>query len=147
VRSTPAQLGLALDGDGDRSILVDERGELVDGDAHPRAAREPRDGSGRAPDPRIVATVMSNRGLHRALREAGSGRPRRRRDRPRRRGAAPRELPLGGEQSATSCFGRDHFYIGDGIYTALRVLRVLVETNGGRSPSWRRRTARSRRCS
>ncbi len=38
-------------------------------------------------------------------------------------------LRLGGEQSGHVVFGPDHHYIGDGIYTALRVLRVMVETN------------------
>jgi phosphoglucosamine mutase len=129
VRSNGAQFGLALDGDGDRSILVDERGEIVDGDgilallaSHAMRKRE-------LPDPRIVATVMSNRGLHRALRDAGVGivtvdvGDRRVVEALRRE-----KLPLGGEQSGHIVFGRDHFYIGDGIYTALRVLRVLVET-------------------
>ena len=129
VRGQSAQLGLALDGDGDRSILVDERGELVDGDAILAILGRHAMQQGELSDPRIVATVMSNRGLHRALREAGVGvvtvdvGDRRVVEALRRE-----NLRLGGEQSGHVVFGPDHFYIGDGIYTALRVLRVLDRT-------------------
>ena len=129
VRAQGAHFGLALDGDGDRSILVDERGELVDGDAILAILGRHAKQRGELPDPRIVATVMSNRGLHRALRDVGVGvvtvdvGDRRVVEALRREG-----LRLGGEQSGHVVFGPDHFYIGDGIYTALRVLRVLVET-------------------
>ncbi len=129
MRSNGAQFGLALDGDGDRSILVDERGEIVDGDGILALLAGHAMRKQQLPDPRIVATVMSNRGLHRALRDAGVGvvtvdvGDRRVVEALRREG-----LPLGGEQSGHIVFGRDHFYIGDGIYTALRVLRVLAET-------------------
>jgi phosphoglucosamine mutase len=84
------------------------------------------------PDPRIVATVMSNRGLHRALREVGVsvvtvdvG------DRHVVESLRRERLKLGGEQSGHIVFGADNFYIGDGLYTALRVLAVMRET--GRS--------------
>ena len=72
---------------------------------------------------------MSNRGLHRALRDHGVGvvtvdvGDRRVVEGLRREG-----LKLGGEQSGHIVFGPDHFFIGDGIYTALRVLRVLRES-------------------
>jgi phosphoglucosamine mutase len=129
VRSQRAHIGIALDGDGDRCVLVDERGEIVHGDgilmllAHEALRRK------EMPDPRIVATVMSNRGLHRALRESGVGvvtvdvGDRRVVEGLRREG-----LRLGGEQSGHIVFGPDHFFIGDGIYTALRVLRVMRAT-------------------
>jgi phosphoglucosamine mutase len=139
VRAQGAQFGLALDGDGDRSILVDERGETVNGDAiltllarHAMKKGElaaPKPAGAKSATPRIVATVMSNRGLHRALRDVGVGvvtvdvGDRRVVEALRREG-----LNLGGEQSGHIVFGADHYYIGDGIYTALRVLRVLVET-------------------
>ena len=129
VRAQGAHLGLALDGDGDRSILVDEHGDLVDGDAILAVLGRHAKQRGELPDPRIVATVMSNRGLHRALRDVGVGvvtvdvGDRRVVEALRRE-----HLRLGGEQSGHVVFGPDHFYIGDGIYTALRVLRVLVET-------------------
>ena len=129
VADSEAQLGIALDGDGDRCILVDERGELVHGDGIMTALGRHAAMQGDPKDRRIVATVMSNRGLHRALREVdvevltvGVG-DRRVVEEMRREG-----LRLGGEQSGHIVFGDDHFFTGDGIYTALRVLRIMRET-------------------
>ena len=129
VRSQGAKIGIALDGDGDRCILVDETGEVVNGDGILALLARHAMAKGQLPDPRIVATVMSNKGLHRALREAGVsvlttdvG------DRRVVEGLRRENLRLGGEQSGHVVFGPDHFFIGDGIYTALRVLRVMVET-------------------
>ncbi len=129
VRLHGADLGVALDGDGDRCILVDETGGLVHGDGiltlTARYARE----TGDLTDPRIVATVMSNRGLHRALRDVGVGvetvdvGDRRVVEALRRE-----KLSLGGEQSGHIVFGADNFHVGDGIYTALRVLAVMRAT-------------------
>lgn len=129
VRSHGAKLGIALDGDGDRCILVDETGEVVNGDGILALLARHALAKGELPDPRIVATVMSNKGLHRTLREKGIGivtvdvGDRRVVEALRRH-----DLRLGGEQSGHVVFGADHFFIGDGIYTALRVLRVMVET-------------------
>ncbi|MCA8981714.1 MAG: phosphoglucosamine mutase [Planctomycetes bacterium] len=129
-----AALGIALDGDGDRCILVDERGEIVHGDGILTLLARRAMELGELPDPRIVATVMSNRGLHRALREVGVsvltvgvG------DRRVVEGLRAERLRLGGEQSGHIVFGADHHFIGDGLYCALRVLRVMRET--GRSLS------------
>ena len=121
-----AALGIALDGDADRCILVDEEGELVHGDhiltvvAHDAMRCE------RWADPRIVATIMSNRGLHRALAEVGVsviecgvG------DRYVVEALRKEDLPVGGEQSGHIIFGDDIHFIGDGLYTALRVLGVM----------------------
>ena len=129
VRRQGAQVGIALDGDGDRCILADERGELVDGDGILTLLGRSMAGKGELGKPRIVATVMSNKGLHRALREVGVSvattdvGDRRVVEELRRDG-----LRLGGEQSGHVVFGPDHFFIGDGIYTALRVLRVMRES-------------------
>ena len=126
VRLHGADLGIALDGDGDRCLLVDEHGALVNGDAIlMMLARHARQ-EDRLPKRRIVATVMSNRGLHRALREVdvqistcGVG------DRRVVETLVREGLGLGGEQSGHVVFGNDNFYIGDGTYTALRVLEAL----------------------
>lgn len=129
VRSHGAALGIALDGDGDRCVLVDERGEIVHGDGILTVLVHHAARKSELADQRIVATVMSNRGLHRALREIGVGvvtvdvGDRRVVEGLRREG-----LRLGGEQSGHIVFGADHYFIGDGIYTALRVLRVMRET-------------------
>jgi phosphoglucosamine mutase len=128
-RRSEAQVGIALDGDGDRCILVDERGAIVHGD--PQLMLLARDAAQRAEldPPRIVATVMSNRGLHRALRASGIAvttvdvGDRRVVEALRRDG-----LALGGEQSGHIVFGAANHYVGDGLYTALRVLRVLRES-------------------
>lgn len=129
VRSRGAQIGIALDGDGDRCMLVDEHGQLVHGDGIMTLLARHAMQNGEYSDPRIVATVMSNRGLHRALREVGVGvvevgvGDRQVVDELRRTG-----LKLGGEQSGHIVLGDENAYIGDGIFTALRVLRVLRET-------------------
>jgi phosphoglucosamine mutase len=129
VRKSGADLGVALDGDGDRCILVDERGALVDGDGILTVLARHAMAQGLWSDPRIVATVMSNRGLYRALREVGVGvvtvgvGDRRVVEALRAEG-----LPLGGEQSGHIVFGAENHYIGDGTYTALRVLRVVRDT-------------------
>ena len=80
------------------------------------------------PKKRIVATVMSNRGLHKALREVGVevetvGVGDRRVVEALRKG----DLPLGGEQSGHIVFGSDNAYTGDGTYTALRVLEIVAQ--------------------
>ncbi len=126
VRLHSADLGIALDGDGDRCILVDGNGALVNGDAILTLLTRYAMERGTLKDPRIVATVMSNRGLQRALREVGvrvvtvGVGDRRVVEALQREG-----LSLGGEQSGHIVFGSQNFYIGDGTYTALRVLEVL----------------------
>ena len=129
VRRSEARLGIALDGDGDRCMLVDERGEIVDGDGIMTVVARHAMATDALPDPRIVATVMSNRGLHRALREQGIavvtvsvG------DRQVVEALQREGLSMGGEQSGHVVFGPENHHIGDGIYTALRVLQVMVET-------------------
>jgi phosphoglucosamine mutase len=128
VRVHSADLGIALDGDGDRCILVDEQGGLVNGDAILTLLARDRARRRAFTDPRIVATVMSNRGLHRALREVGVqvvtvGVGDRRVVEALRR----ENLDLGGEQSGHVVFGAENDYVGDGIFTALRVLQVVTE--------------------
>jgi phosphoglucosamine mutase len=129
VRRLDANLGIALDGDGDRCILVDERGQLVHGDGILTVCARQAARANAWKDPRVVATVMSNKGLHRALREVGVGvltvdvg------DRNVVEALERESIRLGGEQSGHVVFGSDNYFIGDGIYTALRVLRVMKET-------------------
>lgn len=129
VRAHGAQLGIALDGDGDRCMLVDERGEVVHGDGILTIVARAAAQQGLWRDKRVVATVMSNRGLHKALREVGVGVVTTDVGDRRVVEALRREaLLLGGEQSGHIVFGAEHDYIGDGIYTALRVLRILVQS-------------------
>jgi len=125
-----ADVGIALDGDADRCILVDARGELVHGDGILTVMAREAMRLGKWNDARIVATVMSNRGLHRALREVGVGVvevPVG--DRAVVEALRHEELPVGGEQSGHIIFGDEIHYIGDGLYTALCVLNA-VKTSG-----------------
>ena len=134
VRSRRAAIGIALDGDGDRCILIDERGELVHGDGIMTVLARHAMQRGDYADPRIVATVMSNRGLHRALREVGVGVVEVGvGDRQVVEGLRTENLALGGEQSGHIVLGESNHFIGDGTLTALCVLRVMKET--GRSLS------------
>src|SRR5712691_2142169 len=68
VREMRADIGIALDGDADRVIIVDERGHLVDGDQLLAVIAESFQEDGRLAKPGIVATVMSNLGLERSLK-------------------------------------------------------------------------------
>lgn len=123
-----ARLGIAFDGDGDRALFVDDRGQVVDGDAILLIAADQLQREGRLPGSAIVATVMSNIGLEIALRERGIGIARCQvgdkyvRDEMQRLG-----LALGGEQSGHIIFA-DHLMTGDGIGTALQVLRIMIAT-------------------
>ncbi len=127
VLETGASLGIALDGDADRCLLVDERGQLVDGDAIMTIIARDAADRGLWKDQRIVATVMSNRGLHRALspcgvgvHEVGVG------DRQVVEGLRSEGLCLGGEKSGHIIFGSENGFIGDGLLTALHVLGVAA---------------------
>src|SRR6202000_961792 len=71
LREMRADIGIALDGDADRVILVDERGHLVDGDQLLAVIAQSWKEDGRLAKPGIVATVMSNLGLERFLKEQG----------------------------------------------------------------------------
>jgi len=129
-----ASLGIALDGDADRCLLVDERGELVDGDAIMTIIARDAADRGLWEDRRIVATVMSNRGLHRALapsgigvHEVGVG------DRQVVEGLRSEGLCLGGEKSGHIIFGSENGFIGDGLLTALHVLGVAARNKAALS--------------
>ncbi|MCC7034251.1 MAG: phosphoglucosamine mutase [Acidobacteria bacterium] len=128
VVGTGARLGIAFDGDGDRALFVDHRGQVVDGDAVLLIAGEQLKREGRLPGDALVATVMSNIGLEIALRERRIAMARcpvgdkHVMEEMRRRG-----LVLGGEQSGHIIFA-DHLMTGDGIGTALQVLRIMAAT-------------------
>lgn len=128
VREGGFALGVAFDGDGDRAIFVDGNGSIVDGDAVLLMCAKQLRASGTLPGPAIVATVMSNIGLELALREQGIemircsvG------DKYVMEEMVRRGIALGGEQSGHIIF-LEHLFTGDGIVTALRVLRVMAES-------------------
>ena len=126
VVASGADIGLALDGDADRLVVVDEKGNLVDGDqmmaliALDRKKREQLKGS-------VVATVMSNLGLERRLAEIGIAMTRTQvgdryvLEEMRRSGCN-----VGGEQSGHIILA-DYSTTGDGLVAALQVLAALID--------------------
>jgi phosphoglucosamine mutase len=122
-----ADLGLALDGDADRLIVCDERGELIDGDQILALIARSWAEAGRLRGGRVAATVMSNLGLERFLAGHGLALERTRvgdryvSERMRELG-----LNLGGEQSGHVILS-DFATTGDGLVAALQVLGVLVQ--------------------
>jgi phosphoglucosamine mutase len=128
VVESKAPLGVAFDGDGDRALFVDRHGEAIDGDAVLLMAADHFKTHGRLPGSAIVATVMSNIGLELALRERGIDLVRCAvGDKYVMDEMIKRELALGGEQSGHIIFA-EHLFTGDGIGTALQVLRIMAET-------------------
>ena len=121
-------LGIAFDGDGDRAILVDRTGNLVDGDAMMLMCAKQLKAEGRLKGNAVVATVMSNIGLEIALREAGIAMVRCPvGDKYVMEEMIQRNLSLGGEQSGHVIFS-DYLFTGDGLATALNVLRTVMAT-------------------
>jgi phosphoglucosamine mutase len=121
-----ADLGIALDGDADRLIIVDEHGEVVDGDAVMALCATRMLEAKRLPKRTLVATVMSNMGLELAL-EAAGGKLARTPVGDRYVVEEMRKLGcnFGGEQSGHLIFF-EHTTTGDGVVAALQVLAIMV---------------------
>jgi phosphoglucosamine mutase len=122
-----ADLGIALDGDADRMLLSDERGELIDGDQILALIARSWGRAGRLRGDGIVATVMSNLGLERCI--AGLGMQFYRTkvgDRYVAELMRQRGINVGGEQSGHMILS-DFATTGDGLVAALQVLAVIVE--------------------
>ena len=120
------QMGVAFDGDGDRAIFVDHRGVVVHGDAVLLMCADQLQREGRLRGGAIVATVMSNIGLELALRTRGIDLLRCEvGDRYVTKEMLARGLSLGGEQSGHVIFS-DYLFTGDGLCTALNVLRTVA---------------------
>ena len=120
---TGADLGVAFDGDADRALFVSHSGKIVDGDAVLLLCALPLNASGRLTE--VVATVMSNLGLERALKRHSIGLVRTSvGDKYVLEEMLRRNAPLGGEQSGHIIF-RDYATTGDGLLSALRVLEVM----------------------
>ncbi len=128
VLSRGANMGIAFDGDGDRVIVVDEKGGIVDGDHSMAICARSFIQDGRLKGNTLVATVMSNMGLEVAIEEMG-GRLLRTRVGDRYVVEAMREgrYNFGGEQSGHLVF-LDHITTGDGILAALQLLAVMQQT-------------------
>ncbi|MES2120735.1 MAG: phosphoglucosamine mutase [Pseudomonadota bacterium] len=129
VVSNGADIGLALDGDADRLLVVDEQGRLVDGDQLMALIALQLHKRGELKGEAVVATVMSNLGLERTLQGAGLALKRTQvgdryvLEEMRRSGCN-----VGGEQSGHIILS-DHATTGDGLVAGLQVLAALVEAN------------------
>ena len=127
VVASGADIGLALDGDADRLIVADEKGQLVDGDQLMALIALGLKGRGALKGDAVVATVMSNLGLERKLGDAGLKLLRTKvgdryvLEEMRRTGCN-----VGGEQSGHIILA-DHATTGDGLVAGLQVLAALVE--------------------
>ena len=128
VPAAGARLGVAFDGDGDRALFVDHRGRRVDGDAVMLMCADQLRRDRRLTGDAIVATVMSNIGLELALKDRGLALVRCPvGDKYVMEEMLKRGLALGGEQSGHVIFA-DHLFTGDGMATALHVLRTMAAT-------------------
>ncbi len=125
VRKNGCDIGIALDGDADRAIFVDEHGDVVDGDAIMAICGLEMLRSGALAKRTIVGTVMSNIGLERLIHEAGG--------RLIRTAVGDRYVVeemgrggynFGGEQSGHLIF-LDHNTTGDGMISALQLLAIM----------------------
>ena len=129
VVASGADIGLALDGDADRLIVSDEKGQLVDGDQLMALIALGLHGRGELKGGAVVATVMSNLGLERKLGEAGLGLHRTKvGDRYVLEEMRARGCNVGGEQSGHIILA-DHATTGDGLVAGLQVLAALVEAS------------------
>ena len=128
VRTIGADLGIAHDGDADRCLAVDADGAVIDGDQLLAICALALRDTGRLRGDAVVATVMSNLGLHHAMEAAGIevlttavG------DRYVLEALRAKDLSLGGEQSGHLVFA-DTATTGDGLLTALHVMARMVTT-------------------
>ena len=123
-----ADMGIAFDGDADRAMFISRKGKLVDGDHVLLVVGRRLLAQGKLPGKQVVATVMSNLGLERALEQSDIKLIRTPvgdkyvLEEMVRIGAA-----VGGEQSGHVIF-RDNATTGDGILTAVRLLDVIIGT-------------------
>ncbi len=124
-----ADVGVANDGDADRCLIVDEKGEVLDGDQIMLICALELMAKNKLPDNTLVVTVMSNIGLHKAMREHGGTCV--------KTGVGDRYVleemqrsgyKLGGEQSGHIIFG-EFAKTGDGILTAVKLLGSMVRNN------------------
>ncbi len=129
VREMRADIGIALDGDADRVLIVDETGRVVDGDQLMAAVAEYWQEDGKLSQPGIVATLMSNLGLERYLATIGLSLARTAvGDRYVLEHMRQHGYNLGGEQSGHIILS-DYVTTGDGLVAALQVM-ALVKRRG-----------------
>lgn len=124
-----ADVGIALDGDADRVIMVDENAQIVDGDTILAICARDLKKQGILKNNKVVATVMSNFGFMKAMEAAEIEVIRSQvGDRYVIQDMLKHDANLGGEQSGHMIF-LDHNTTGDGLVCALQVLRIMIETD------------------
>jgi len=129
VLKTKADLGLAFDGDGDRLIAVDEKGEVLSGDQILAICAKDLKLKGRLKNDLVVSTVMSNMGLGVALQNMGiRHKTSKVGDRYVMEQMIASGAILGGENSGHVIFADDHTS-GDGILTALKLIEAMQSGN------------------
>ncbi len=128
VNEVRADIGIALDGDADRVVIVDEQGTIVDGDQLMAVIGESWHRRGRLAAGGVVATVMSNLGLERCLKDMGLCLARTPvGDRYVVEHMRKHGFNVGGEQSGHIVLS-DFTTTGDGLVSALQILAVVVST-------------------
>lgn len=129
VKSLGADIGLALDGDGDRLIVCDERGKIVDGDHIMAICSKELLKARKLKKKTLVATVMSNMGLERAVEGMGGNMVRTAvGDRYVVECMRKKGYSFGGEQSGHLVF-LDHITTGDGVLAGLQLLSIMRKRN------------------
>lgn len=119
-------LGLSVDGDGDRAMLVDSKGRILDGDGILAGLGELLGARDALPGRKVVATVMSNLALELWLQERDLKLERTQvGDRYVAEEMRASGAQLGGEKSGHMLFGDEHGFRGDGLYTLLKVAQEL----------------------
>ncbi|MEN2495323.1 MAG: Phosphoglucosamine mutase [Hyphomicrobiaceae bacterium hypho_1] len=138
VNEVRADIGIALDGDADRVVIVDEHGTIVNGDQLMAVIAESWHSRGRLVADGVVATVMSNLGLERYLKDIGLGLTRTPvGDRYVVEHMRKHGFNIGGEQSGHIILS-DFTTTGDGLISALQILAVVVSTGNPVSKVCRR---------
>ena len=129
VAENKLDVGFAFDGDADRCLAVDERGQLVNGDKIMYICAKYMKEHGQLPSNTVVTTVMSNFGLYKALDKAGIGYEKTAvGDRYVYENMKTNDHMIGGEQSGHIIF-RKYEHCGDGLVTAIQVMNIMVETH------------------
>ncbi|MCM3763102.1 phosphoglucosamine mutase [Alkalihalobacillus oceani] len=124
-----AQIGLAFDGDADRLIAIDEKGQIVDGDKIMFICAKYMKEQGWLKHGTVVSTVMSNLGFYKALEEEGIvAKQTAVGDRYVMEEMRKGGYNLGGEQSGHIIF-LDHITTGDGLLSALQLVNIMKMTN------------------
>ncbi|MBI5236052.1 MAG: phosphoglucosamine mutase [Deltaproteobacteria bacterium] len=128
VRESGAHIGFAIDGDGDRCMMTDENGNVLDGDHIMAICASDMLKDGALNKKTLVSTIMSNSGLEEAIAKAGGNMVRTNvGDRYVVEEMLKHGYNLGGEQSGHVIF-LDHTTTGDGVITALQILKSVVKS-------------------